>query len=155
MSRSRLPAMASRSSRLSRVQRALALSWYSAQFFSMSVQSIAVPLRGAGLRLLLLRLPGLELALRHRGGDAVDLLDLREELLAPPADQVQLVGADPAPAHPRDDLEVLPVLLDGGPFHETLLFCVAERTAAGFARGLANPRGGEHEIVERPHARCP
>src|SRR3954467_5871813 len=40
MSCSRLPAMRSRSSVLSRVQRALALSWYSAQFFSMSVQSI-------------------------------------------------------------------------------------------------------------------
>src|SRR5438105_7548017 len=155
MSRSRLPPMASRSSRLSRVQRALALSWYSAQFFSMIAQSIAEVLGHAGLRLPLLRLPGLELALRHRGGDAVDLLDLRKELLAPPADQVELVGADPPPAHARDDLEVLPVLLNGGPFHENLLFCVAERTAAGFARGLAHPRGGEDEIVERAHAGRP
>src|SRR5438067_9217216 len=85
MSRSRLPPMASRSSRLSRVQRALALSWYSAQFFSMIAQSIAEVLGDAGLRLPLLRLPGLELALRHRGGDAVDLSVLAMSFSARPA----------------------------------------------------------------------
>src|SRR2546430_6350439 len=98
MSCSRLPAMRARSSGLSRVQRALALSWYSAQFFSMRAQSIAGALRGAGLRLLLLGLPGSELRQRHRGGDAVDLLDLRQELLAPAADQLELIRAHPSPA---------------------------------------------------------
>src|SRR5207247_1548047 len=67
--------------------------------------------------LYLYALPGLELHLRRIPRDAVQLLDVRGELCAPPADEIQLLLGDAPPALPHALLVMLPVPGDALPVH--------------------------------------
>src|SRR5436190_4237711 len=71
--------------------------------------------RSCCARCALLTLPGFELHLRGILRDAVGLLDVHREELAPAGDDVEVAGADPRPALARQHLVMQPVALNACP----------------------------------------